>query len=210
MRTRLARDNQTRDKLLEHALRLFADRGYAATSIRDIIEAAEVTQPTLYYYFSNKQSLFTTLVEQHYAASQDLLTQELESAAGCVAKLSLLLNASFVHCSRNPLAARLMFQTYFGPRIAEIERVLERVTKQRFAMVVDIMKEGLVTGQLRQSDPDFLALGFCCLMDQTLNLLSRKKRPQKSLTRKLADSLLHLFLYGASGADLHGTNKADR
>jgi AcrR family transcriptional regulator len=199
MRPRLAAGNKTRDKLLEHALRLFADRGYAATSIREIIEAAEVTQPTLYYYFSNKQSLFTTLVEQHYAASQDLLTQELGSAAGCVSKLKLLLNASFLHCCRNPLAARLMFQTYFGPKVAEIERVLERVTKQRFEMVVDIMKAGLASGELRQSDPQFLALGFCCLMDQMLNLLSRKKQPQKYLTAELADSLLQLFLFGAGG-----------
>ncbi|HCS50994.1 helix-turn-helix domain-containing protein [Rubinisphaera sp.] len=39
----------TREHLLDCALTLFAERGYAATSVRDIIHAAEVTQPTLYY-----------------------------------------------------------------------------------------------------------------------------------------------------------------
>ena len=38
-------------RLLEAGLKLFANRGYAGTSVQDITEEAKVTKPTLYYYF---------------------------------------------------------------------------------------------------------------------------------------------------------------
>jgi AcrR family transcriptional regulator len=39
------------------AAKLFASRGYDATSIREIVEAAGVAKPTLYYYFGSKEGL---------------------------------------------------------------------------------------------------------------------------------------------------------
>ena len=43
--------NEARTKLLESALTLFSQKGYEGTSIREIIQGAEVTRPVLYYYF---------------------------------------------------------------------------------------------------------------------------------------------------------------
>lgn len=52
-----------RDRLLNVALQLFAEKGYEATSVRKIALAAEVTKPTLYYYFKNKEGLYLETVE---------------------------------------------------------------------------------------------------------------------------------------------------
>ena len=57
-------DSDARHRLLEAGLRLFADRGYAGTSVQDVIEAAGVTKPVLYYYFESKGGLFQALVDQ--------------------------------------------------------------------------------------------------------------------------------------------------
>ena len=45
------------DRIARVAARLFAADGYDATSVRNIVEAAAVTKPTLYYYFSSKEAL---------------------------------------------------------------------------------------------------------------------------------------------------------
>ena len=42
-------------RLLDAGLKLFANRGYAGTSVQDITEEARVTKPTLYYYFESKE-----------------------------------------------------------------------------------------------------------------------------------------------------------
>ena len=52
-----------KERLTEAAIRLFCQRGFEGTSIREIVEAAEVTKPSLYYYFRNKEGLFQNIIE---------------------------------------------------------------------------------------------------------------------------------------------------
>lgn len=188
---------QTRDKLLDHALTLFSQRGYAATSVRDIIHAAGVTQPTLYYHFRDKTDLFQSLIQHHYAASQKQLEQIIDTVTGCEARLRTLVDSSFKFCIADPRVPRLMFQSYFGPPVAEIDGILDELSDQRFRLVTRIMQDGMRTGELNEAHAEFLALSFCCLMDQPINLFSRKPKPARYLTPKLAESIVQLFLKGA-------------
>ena len=66
-------------KLLEAAVRLFATKGYPATSTREIVEAAGVTKPMLYYYFQNKEGLLAAAIG-HF-----LEPVSRAAAAGCLA-----------------------------------------------------------------------------------------------------------------------------
>jgi AcrR family transcriptional regulator len=61
---------QRRQQLFVVALRLFAQRGYRATTMDDIAEAAGVTKPLLYQHFSSKRALYLELVD---SIARDLL-----------------------------------------------------------------------------------------------------------------------------------------
>ena len=54
---------QTRDRILSVALPLFADHGYAGTSVRTIAAAAGVNVATLAYHFNDKEGLYLTVVQ---------------------------------------------------------------------------------------------------------------------------------------------------
>lgn len=54
---------RTRQRLLEEAQRLFRERGYAATSLEQIAEAADVTKGAIYGHFSSKEDLLLTAIE---------------------------------------------------------------------------------------------------------------------------------------------------
>jgi len=62
---------ERRRQLFAVALELFAQRGYRATTMDDIAEAAGVTKPLLYQHFSSKRALYLELVD---SIAQDLLT----------------------------------------------------------------------------------------------------------------------------------------
>ena len=62
---------QRRHQLFAVALELFAHRGYRATTMDDIAEAAGVTKPLLYQHFSSKRALYLELVD---SIAKDLLT----------------------------------------------------------------------------------------------------------------------------------------
>jgi AcrR family transcriptional regulator len=71
--------NATRAALLERARELFSDRGYAAVSTEEIVQAAGVTRGALYHHFRDKRDLFAAVVEQ---VEQDVLERVAEAALG--------------------------------------------------------------------------------------------------------------------------------
>jgi len=198
MSTRSEASAKTRQRLLDSALTLFSQRGYSATGIREILQASEVTQPTLYHHFADKASLLQALIEQHYGESHHRLVEVVATELSVTGKLLAFVKTSFEHCCADPRVPRLMFQTYFGPVVPEIDGVLDKLTERRFRLVVEIMKVGVHSKELSHSDPEFLALSFCSMVDQPLNLFSRKTRPKRYLTPELAHAIVALFLNGAS------------
>jgi AcrR family transcriptional regulator len=61
--TRAESKELTRQRLLEQAQRLFRERGYAATSLEQIAEAAEVTKGAIYGHFASKEDLMVSAIE---------------------------------------------------------------------------------------------------------------------------------------------------
>lgn len=189
--------NETEARLLDCALTIFAAKGYDATSVREIIEAAGVTRPVLYYYFDSKEELFKRLIRVKYHESCCRLDASLASESGCEAKLKALITAAFAEAAEDPRVPRLMFQTYYGPPVPCAEKLLQDLTTVRFLIVCKVIEEGLTAGEIHGGDAAAMALAFCCLMDQHINVLARLAECKQRLTPELARSLVDLFLQGA-------------
>ena len=56
--------NKTKRKIFETSMKLFAEKGYDATSIEEITATVGVAKGTLYYHFSSKEEIFQFLVEE--------------------------------------------------------------------------------------------------------------------------------------------------
>src|SRR5580704_5407079 len=69
---------QRRRQLVAVALELFARRGYRATTMDDIAEAAGVTKPLVYQHFSSKRALYLELVD---AVAHEMLSAISEATA---------------------------------------------------------------------------------------------------------------------------------
>ena len=146
---------QTRERLLDEALTLFLQHGYAATSVRDILKAAQVTQPTLYYHFADKASLFRALIEKHYGDSQSQLEQTVDFNSAVDDRLLAFAVTSFEYCCVDSRVPRLMFQTHFGPTVPEIDGILDQLINCRFRIVTRVMENGIQNKELAPSAPEF-------------------------------------------------------
>lgn len=100
---------QRRLVLLGCARRLFAERGYAATSIEDVALAAGVTKPVVYDHFASKKDLYVALMLQ----LRDLLLEEasgaLAGAASPQQRLQSAIEQFFTLVKRDPAIVRLLF-----------------------------------------------------------------------------------------------------
>lgn len=65
----MSRDGrQTRARIASEAIRLFAERGYERTSMKDVAQAVGVTEPAVYRHFPSREALGRELFQAHYAS----------------------------------------------------------------------------------------------------------------------------------------------
>jgi AcrR family transcriptional regulator len=100
---------------LSAALELFTRKGYAATSVREIVEVAGVTKPVLYYYFGNKEGIYLELMREPFLAFEALLDAYPGDGRGAGELLILLCESVFDLFVENLDTARLMYSIYYGP-----------------------------------------------------------------------------------------------
>lgn len=71
----------SRDKILMVATRMFAENGFSGTSIRDIAHDCDLTLPSIYHFFGDKESLYRHCLETTIGAATQRLRDALDSAA---------------------------------------------------------------------------------------------------------------------------------
>ena len=75
--------NKTKRKIFETSMKLFAEKGYDATSIEEITANVGVAKGTLYYHFSSKEEIFQFLIEEGVKLlknSVEIKTEKLEKS----------------------------------------------------------------------------------------------------------------------------------
>lgn len=74
-------------ELLDAALDLFVEKGFAATRVEEVAQRAGVSKGTLFLYFSSKEELFKAAVRQHLSAQFPLWNAELDAFGGSTVEL---------------------------------------------------------------------------------------------------------------------------
>ena len=108
-------DETARNHLLASALKLFNQKGYAATTVREIVADAGVTKPVLYYYFGNKEGIYLELFEGPLQEFEELLEGFSSESGRASEKLTTLCEGTFQLYRNNLEKAKLLNAIYYGP-----------------------------------------------------------------------------------------------
>jgi AcrR family transcriptional regulator len=117
---------ERRELIEEAAARLFAERGYVATTVDDIVAAAGVSKPMLYRHFESKRELHMRLLEHR---RDELAAAALDSLLGgdgdLEQRLPAMIDAWFAHVESHPHTSRILLQDATGdPDIEALQREL--------------------------------------------------------------------------------------
>src|SRR4249920_2475135 len=91
------------------AARLFAAQGYDATSVREIVEAAGVAKPTLYYYFKSKEGLASALLTVPLSSLVSTLRQIVATVDEPVRCLEQVIEAHYAFFRADPDRGRFIY-----------------------------------------------------------------------------------------------------
>ncbi|MDR6213408.1 CerR family C-terminal domain-containing protein [Paracidovorax wautersii] len=135
------KDPPARTRLLLAALRLFAQQGYAKTSIRAIAQAAQVNVAAISYYFGDKAALYAALFTEPAGNMQDLMPQVTQPGLDLREALRRYYHGTLAPLQDGELA-RLLVQLHIREmldRTDQWERELERDVRQPHQAMLDLL-----------------------------------------------------------------------
>lgn len=188
----------TRELVLRAALKRFADAGYAATSVQDIVDDAKVSKPALYYHFTDKAGLFQALVNQAHDERYRVIEEAVAGKKTFRAQAEAMLAALFGYFRENRELMRLAFATMLAApgEVPEKFSCTEKC-ERNFEFVHALIQQAQKAGELdRQFDSRELAFGFYGLAN--FYLVAHLVCPHCEPDRLTARKIVELFLSGAA------------
>lgn len=141
-----------KERLLTAALELFTAKGYAATSVREIVAAAGVTKPVLYYYFGSKEGLYLELMAKPFEEFSAILAETLDGGRGAGERILILCDRLFQLLVERLAAARLMYAIYYGPPQGAPFVDLESYHLRLHEVFGELVKSGMERGELIETE----------------------------------------------------------
>jgi len=201
-------NSETRRQILRAALKHFANGGYAATSVQQIVGTAKVSKPALYYHFRDKAALFEALVNEAHDGRFEVVKTAAAKSKNIAEQLREILIALFDYFHQNRELTRIAFSTaYAAP--GEIPPGLNHLEKckRNLEFIHALIRRAQAAGELdNRFDSWDLAYGF---YGQTnFYITAHLLMPGFRANRKAAERVVELFLVGAGAKKKRGSKKS--
>jgi TetR/AcrR family transcriptional regulator len=194
MATPVLRSN---DRILRKALELFSERGYDATSVREICEAAGITKPTLYHFHGSKEGVYRAIVEGALERFRSDMMQALSGDGSLRDHLTRMARAYVDAAVRDPDLSRFLMALIHNPPRSAPATDFVGFYQGILAEVGRSVDAAALRGEIAPGPTEVRLLVFMGALGEAMcgNLLSG--RPE--LTHALADSLVDVVLRGWTG-----------
>jgi TetR/AcrR family transcriptional regulator len=147
-----------RARLLEVAIALFAEKGYASTSVREIVALAGVTKPVLYYYFKSKEGIFRAILDSAAAQQEGILAEVLEAPGTALERIIYLYRRIYEGVVENQNLFKMIHNLIFGPPQGTPEYDFEQYQRGMADTIKIIYREGLAKHEVDEADQEEVAL----------------------------------------------------
>ncbi len=142
------------------ALKLFSEKGFYATSTRDLTEAAGVSKGTLYWYYKSKEEVAFSLVSDMLGDFLELIERARDEGGPVIARLERLVADVAELYYRETDYLRLLWKFRADRSFIFSKEYTERVTsyyvKIRGALEA-MVEQGIAAGEIREVDPRLMA-----------------------------------------------------
>ena len=151
---RRRKGERTAERILDAAEALFAQRGYAGATLRDVAAKVGLRTPSLYNHFPNKESLYAAVLERGISPVLDVLTEVVEARDRNDRDVREIVERTMGLVGRRPELPRLIqHETLSGGR--HLSPLLREWIQRTFARAYEMVEAGSAA---RRWEPDQLPL----------------------------------------------------
>jgi AcrR family transcriptional regulator len=145
-----AKEADVRERIFASALRHFSQKGYAATSLREVSDDAGTTKPMIYYYFGSKEGLYAGIVRQILEEMAETIRARLPAEAPVTLQVLAYCERYLDYFLQQEEIIALVLREVFGlggVPMAEFSQALGERVRQPLDQ---ILERGMAAGALRQ------------------------------------------------------------
>jgi AcrR family transcriptional regulator len=144
-------DPRSRERLLRAAVAVFDRKGYAAASVREIVEQAGIAKPALYYHFGSKEGILVAILEEGARQFERALSRAVERSGTAHERLAALCDEVYALHKQHVPVVRVAHAVFFGPKDSVPAFDFERFRRTLESALGRIIEEGMASGELRQA-----------------------------------------------------------
>ncbi len=158
-------ENNARERILKAATALFSEKGYASSSVREIVELAGVTKPVLYYYFENKEGLFRAILAWALQLQEEVLTAVIQYPGAMLDRLIHLSQQAYQRVMENQDLFKMIHMLIFGPPQGVPAYDFDAYHRRMVQAIQTIYLQALEKGEVRKADSEDAAMMLLSVLD---------------------------------------------
>ena len=200
------RQEDTKQKILDEALRLFSERGYDAVSVGEIARAVGVKAPSLYNHFPGKQAIFEAIVEStaaRYEADTGKINIHVQDAARDIpvfteitedalfAKVRQIFEYSLHNDTVRRFRRMMTIEQFRSPELAALYS--RRYVDRMIAYHAGIFRVLIAAGEICAEDPETLALLYVSPVLTLIAICDRQPERESECLEKLRQHVVLFF-----------------
>lgn len=150
---------ETRDRILEAAVTVFANKGYHDTKVDDIVAESQTSKGSFYFYFPSKQEIFLALVDKFAGLLEDRLKDRFKSETSGMARVDLALRVCLETFGQYRGLAKIALVQATGLGLAFEEK--RRAVNDRFIKIIkENLDEAVADGSIAPLDTEIAACAW--------------------------------------------------
>lgn len=158
--------NKTKRKIFETSMKLFAEKGYDATSIEEITATVGVAKGTLYYHFSSKEEIFNFLIEEGIKLLQNSVDIKTSKHNNYIDKIKAIVLIQIKIVAKYENIITILLSQFWGTK--ERNKKCQELVYQYIGKIEKIVQEGIEKGEIKKGDTRAIASEIYGLICSTL------------------------------------------
>ncbi len=157
---------QKKEYILEKARQVFAEKGYRTVTMKDIVDACEISRGGLYLYFDSTKQLFEAVLQKESQETDDVFSREIKDDATAADILTLFLMEQKKELLRkkNTLTVAI-YEFFFENQVPKKENMLNQQFDAAVKVLEVLIKTGVKTGEFVCDKPKEMARNIMFVLE---------------------------------------------
>ena len=161
-------------------MKLFGQKGFEGTSVREIAAGAVVNPAMISYYFGSKEKLFQNLVEHKAAYLKSVFEELSNTSISQIEKIYVVIDSYIERMFSSPQFHHLLQRELSLDRRHDLKNAISDILLRNFVSIKLIIQKGIESGEFREVDTE---LTIATILGTINNLLSSETMCRKILQK---------------------------